>query len=146
MALTVKGYGLALQSLWEGRINLLSDPLMCMLVGADYVFNQNTHKFRSIVIDEIQGSGYVTGGKQITGIQLGYTTGTKTLKLTGSNLVWPGVTFEDAKGAVVYVGGDRPVTAQPLISYVDFGELVDRNDTPFLLNWPAGGILTMAVP
>lgn len=146
MAVTPKAYGLFLQSLWEGRVNLASNPLMCMLVGPEYVPNQNTHKFRSVVIDEIQGSGYTAGGKQVTGIQLGYTAATRTLKISGSNLVWPGVTFQDARYGVLYVGGPVAISQQPLVAYVDFGEDVDRTDTPMTINWPAGGIMTMAVP
>jgi hypothetical protein len=146
MAVTPVAYGLFLQSLWEGRIDLTVDPLMCMLVGDAYVPNQNTHKFRSIVIDEIVGSGYGAGGKQVTGVQLTYEMANKRLVLTGSNLVWPSVTIEDAAYGVLYVDNGMPLTAQPLVAYVDFGELVDRTDEPFAINWPVAGIMTMAVP
>ena len=135
-----------LQSLLEGRINLQMHRLMCALISTDYTPNQNTHKFRSIVIDEVLGSGYVTGGKQITGVQLTYETVNRRLKLTGSNLVWPSVTVNDVRYAVIYVDNELAVTAQPLVAYVDFGENVDRSDEPFNINWPASGILTMTVP
>lgn len=146
MAVTPKAYGLFLQSLMEGRVDLINDPLMCMLVGTSYTPNQNTHKFKSIVIDEILGSGYTAGGKQVTGLQLTYEGVNKRLKITGTNLVWPSVTISNARYGVLYVASDLPITAQPLMGWVDFGEDVDRTDEPFAINWPATGIMTLAVP
>ncbi|QHB37446.1 hypothetical protein SEA_LEOPARD_39 [Mycobacterium phage Leopard] len=146
MAVTPKAYGLFLQSLLEGRIDALNYPIMCALVGSGYTPNQNTHKFRSVVTNEIIGSGYANGGKQVTGIQLQYTAGSRTLKLTGSNVVWPGITFSGARYAVLYSAPPVAISAQPLIAYVDFGANINRVDTPFEIVWPAGGILALAVP
>lgn len=148
MAVTPKAYGLFLQSMTEGRVALGLDPLMCMLVAPGYTPNQNTHKFKSIVTNEILGSGYTAGGIEVTGIQLTYTGATKTLKVTGSNLVWPSVTFPSPgpKYGVLYIASDLPITAQPLVAWVDFGENVSRTDEPFYITWPPGGIITLAVP
>lgn len=148
MAVTPKAYGLMLNSLWEGRINLAIDPLMCMLVDADYTPNQDTHKFRSVVTNEIVASGYAGGGKAVTGVQLTYDMPNNRLTLSGGNMVWPAVTFPTPgpRYAVLYVGSPLPATAQPLVAYIDFGENVAREDEPFYINWPPSGILTMAVP
>lgn len=147
MAVIPKAYGLMLQSLWEGRINLSIDPLMCALCAPGYTPNQGTHKFRSIVTNEILGSGYAPGGMQITGAQLTYEIANKRLLVTGSSLVWPSVTFPSPgpKWGVLYVDNGGPITAQPLVAYVDFGENVVRSDEPFTITWPVTGILNQTV-
>jgi hypothetical protein len=132
-------YGLFLESLVEGRINVRQDPMFAMLVTNAYVFNQNTHKFKSIATaGEIQAaSGYVAGGKQVTGLLPTYTGATKQLTIPAGNIAWPAVSFNDVVGAVLYMApaglGDA---AKPLVAYVDFEESVDRANQAFYLNWP----------
>lgn len=146
MAVSPKLYGLALQSLHEGRINLSQNPLKCMIVGSGYTPNQHVHKFRSVVIDEVQGSGYVTGGETVTGVQLIYEQANKRLKITGGNMVWPSTVFSNARYAVLYVDNGGPITLQPLLAFVDFGESISRDDEPFYITWPASGIMSWSVP
>lgn len=140
MALTIRAYGLFLESLVEGRVNVRADSMYAMLVTSAYVFNQNTHKFKSIATPgEVQtASGYVAGGKQVTGILPTYSGVTKKLSIPAGNIVWPTVTFEDVTGAVLYMSpaglGDA---AKPLVAYVDFGESVDRSSQAFYINMPA---------
>jgi hypothetical protein len=147
MAVTFKAYGLFLQSILEGRVDLRTDPLMCMIVKSDYTPNQDTHKFRSVVTNEITGSGYVSGGKQVTGVSLSYTASTNALTIGGGNLVWPGVTWTGARYGVLYVAREGvPITAQPLVAYIDFGADVNRTDAPFYINWSVNGITSLSVP
>lgn len=148
MAVTVTPYGLYMQSLWEGRINTLSDELWCMLVTSGYVFNQHTHKFKSVVSGEIAGSGYVAGGQKVTTSVSTYDSTTKTLKLPAGNIVWPSVSFTGAIGAVLYF---KPVgvtveSAMPLYAFINFGESISRATQAFYLNWPTTGIMRATVP
>src|SRR5256885_9818663 len=124
MAIVAHPYGLFLESLVEGRIDVRSDPMFAMLVTNAYVFNQNTHKFKSIaVVGEIAtASGYVAGGKQVTGVTPTYSGVTKSLTMPAGNLSWPSVTFSGVVGAVLYMApaglGDA---AKPLVAYIDLG-------------------------
>lgn len=140
-------YGLFQESLLEGRISILTDPLMCMITDSGYTPNQHTHKFRSVVTDEIVGSGYVAGGKEVTGLTTTYTSVGKKITLSGSDLVWPTVTWTGARYLVFYFAPDGiPISAQPLVGYGDLGEDIDRAGEPFYVNWSETGLLTLAFP
>lgn len=147
MAVTITTYGLFLQSLTEGRVATNSDELWCMLVTSGYVFNQHTHKFKSVVTGEIAGSGYTPGGQKVTTAPTAYDSPSKTLKLPAGNLAWPSVSFAGAVGAVLYfksIGAAE--NAMPLYAYINFGESVSRDAQAFYLNWPTTGVMKLAVP
>jgi hypothetical protein len=147
MVAIVKPYGLMLQSLIEGRIVTDVDEMWCMLVTSGYVFNQSTHKFKSIVTNELIGSGYAPGGKKVTVSASVYDSPTKTLQLPAGNMAWPSVTFTGAVAAVLYMKPTGfPDNAMPLLYYIDFQESVSRTAEAFYLNWPATGVLKLAVP
>jgi len=147
MAETVTNYGRFTESLLEGRVNLFSDELWCMLVTSAYVFSQHAHKYKSIVTGEITGSGYSPGGQKIGHESPIYDSPTKTVHVPCGNLAWPSVTFTGAVGAVIYVKRDGvPSNAMPLVSYINFGEVVNRNDQAFYMNFPTTGVLKLAVP
>lgn len=145
MAVSATPYGLALQSLVEGRIRLGTDPLMCMICTAGYTPNPNSHKFKNSVTNEIVGSGYTA--QQVTGLGSSYTTVDKTLRVAAGNMLWPSVTWTGAKWGVLYLAPTgAPATAQPLLGYVDFGTAQDRADAPFYINWPGGTLIKLALP
>jgi hypothetical protein len=145
MAVSTTGYGLFHQSILEGRVNLDSDPVFMMLCNSSYVPNTDTHKFRSVVTNEIVGSGYTAGGQQVSGITKDYAS--KKLTINGGPMNWPTVTWSDARYGVVYVAPiDIPITQQPLVCFVDFGVGQNITDGPFYVTWPSTGIITMAWP
>jgi hypothetical protein len=144
-------YGLAMQSLWEGRINVATDQLMGMLCGPTYVPNQNTHKFKSVITSEISDSGYTPGGQQVTGAAASFVAAAGsnpgTLTISGSPLVWPEVTWTAARFLVLYM---QPIGAAPnlcpLVAYVDFGMSEAPADEAFYVEWPSTGILQFKLP
>lgn len=147
MAVTITDYGLFTQSLIEGRVNLASDELWCMLVTSAYIFNQHTHKFKSVVVGEVIGSGYSNGGQKVTFSAPTYDSATKTTKVPAGNLAWPSVTFTGVVGAILYVKTPGfPENAMPLVSHMAFGESVNRSTEAFYINWPATGVMKLAVP
>lgn len=139
MAIVAHPYGLFLESLVEGRINVRQDPMFAMLVTNTYVFNQNTHKFKSVAVtgEITAASGYVAGGKQVTGLIPTYSAAAKSLTIPAGNLAWPTVSFTGVVGAVLYMApaglGDA---AKPLVAYVDFGGAQSRATQAFYINWP----------
>jgi hypothetical protein len=147
MAVTVTQYGLFLQSLIEGRVVPAVDEMWVMLVTSSYTFNQHTHKFKSVVTGELTGSGYTAGGQKVTTSASVYDSPTKTLKIPAGNVAWPSVTFSGAVGAILYMKPSGfPENAMPLIAYISFGESISRSASAFYLNWPATGVLKLAVP
>lgn len=147
MAITPTVYGLFMESLVEARVNVTADEMWCMLVTSAYVFNQHTHKFKSVVSGEIIGSGYAAGGQLVTTGAPSYDMATKQLTLPAGNLVWPSVTWTGATGAILYMNPSGfPDDAKPLVSYIDFGGPQDRVSQAFYVNWAATGVLKLAVP
>lgn len=140
---SIHGYGLFHQSILEGRVDLDSDQVMMMLANSSYVPNADTHKFRSVISNEIVGSGYVAGGLQVTGIGKDYAS--KKVTITAGPLSWPSVTWSDARYGIVYVApNDIPITAQPLMCYVDFVVGQNITDGPFSITWPTTGLIQMS--
>lgn len=147
MAVTPVVYGLFLESLVEGRVNVRSDPMYMMLVTSTYVFNQHTHKFKSVVSGEVAGSGYSAGGKEVTGLVPDYDSATKTLSLPAGNMMWNPVTISGVTGAVMYMKPDGfPTNAMPLVGYLNFNGAVSRDGTALYVNWAATGACKLAVP
>jgi hypothetical protein len=149
MAVTAHPYGLMLESLVEGRINVRADPMYAMLVTNAYVFNQNTHKFKSVATpgEIAAASGYVAGGKQVTGLLPTYSAAAKSLTMPAGNLNWGVISFTGVVGAVLYMApagiGDA---AKPLVAYVDFGGAQSRDNQAFYINWPPSLLTLGPVP
>lgn len=147
MAITPTIYGLFLESLVEGRVDVRSDDMYMMLVTNTYVFNQNTHKFKSVVTGEVVGSGYAAGGKQVTGLVPSYSSVSKILSLPAGNMQWNPVTISGVTGAVLYMKPDgAPTNAMPLVGYLNFNGSVSRDGTALYINWAATGACKLAVP
>lgn len=146
MAITPKLYGLFLESLLEGRVNFNADDIFCMIVTSTYVFNQNSHKFKSAVTGELVGSGYSAGGQLVTTSPPVFTSSNKTLSLPAGNVTWPSVIWTGATGAILYMNPSGfPDDAKPLVAYIDFGGPQNRTDQAFYINWPSTGILKLAL-
>ena len=142
MAVTAKAYGPFLQSLVNKEIDLDSDTLKCMLTTSSYTPNQDTHRYKSDVTNEITGTGYTAGGVTLANVAVSYTAGTNVLKLTSDDPSWASSTLT-ARYAVFYDSTPGSDATRPLISYVDFGENFSSTNGTFLIDIDAAGILTM---
>jgi hypothetical protein len=145
-------YALFMESMIEGLINFESDVFYMMLTDAGYLPNQNAHKFKSIVSNEITYSGYSIGGMQMPISTISYTMANKTLTINASNVQWPLVTFPapGARYGVVYGSHTRDGTnsdsSKPLVGYIDFKTPQIVTDMAFHVNWPASGMMTLKLP
>lgn len=144
----LSNYGLFLQSLLEGRVNLQSDELWVMLVTNSYNFNQNNQKFKSAITAEIVGSGYIAGGQKLVFTPPAYQSGDKTCRVVASNSAWPSVSFNNCRGAVVYCKptGVTNGSQMPLVSYLNFGETISRVNQAFYINWAPTGAIKLGLP
>ena len=113
-------YDNAKKNLWNGTINLASDPLSVALVGSGYVPNQATDQFWSnVVANEVTGAGYTAGGQALTGQTVSADTVNHRGKFTANNVTWSNATVT-AVGAVIYKNTGTASTS-PIIGYIDFG-------------------------
>lgn len=145
MAPTAKLYGKMFESLFNAEINWAAHNIKAMLCTSAYAPDQDTHKYRSSVTNEVSGPGYTAGGVLLAGKSSNYTAGTNTFTLDASDTQWPDSTLT---GRYLVIYDDTPSTAatKPLIGYVDFGAEVSTTSGVFTSVWDAAGILAFTTP
>lgn len=141
MAVSAKWYGLAFQSAFNKEINIDSDALKVMLCTSAYVPDQDAHRYKSSVTNEITGTGYTAGGATLTSVTVTYTAATNTLTIDAADTSWAGSTLV-ARYAVIYDSTPATDATRPLLGYVDFGADVSSTGGAFAITWDAAGILT----
>ena len=137
---TAKAYGLAQQSLANAQIDWDSATVKVMLCTVGYTPNQDTHRYRSDVNNEITGTGYTAGGQTVTGKAVSYNPATKRLSLTCDSVSWPDSTLT-ARHAVWYLDTGSATTS-PLLVCWTFSADVSSSAGPFGLS-PGGALLTL---
>lgn len=142
MALTAKLYGPFLQSLAAKEISLASDTLKAMLCTSSYAPNQDTHRYKSDVTNEVTGTGYTAGGQTLTGVTVTYNATTNTLMLDANDPVWTGSTIT-ARFLVIYDDTPSTTATKPLICYWDFGEDQISSSGNFTATISGSGLATI---
>ncbi len=142
MAVQAAFYGLAVQKMVSGTINLGADTVKTMLVGNGYTVNQDTDAFRSIATttEVAQGganSGYTTGGMLPGNGTVTYDAATNQVRWTHANPSWVG-TFTASK-MVWYKSRGGAATADEVIMYADFGGDQSVTAGTFTYQVPATG-------
>lgn len=141
MAVTAFVYGLALQSVFNKEIDFDTDTVKAMLCTSVYTPNQDTHRYKSSVTNEVVGTGYTAGGVTLTTKTAVYTAGTNTLALDADDPSWTGSTIT-ARYLVFYVDTGSSATS-PLLAYVDLGADVSSTNGTWTYQIPAAGLLTV---
>ena len=144
MAVTAKIYGPAFLSAFNKEIDIDSDTIKAMLCTSSYTPNQDTHRYKSDVTNEVTGTGYTAGGAALTGVTISYTGGTNVLKIDADPTSWPGSTIT-ARYAVIYDSTPGADATRPLIGYVDFGADQSTTNGTFLLDWDPAGLVNVTV-
>ena len=140
MASSWSFYDSFLRDIANGSIDLDTDTIKCMILKNTYTPDAATHdKVDDVESHEISSSGYTTGGETLSGITLTTDNATHKTKFDASDISLSGVTFTNARYAVLYKssGGD-------LIGYVDFGVNLSPSAQAFNIVWNASGIFTLA--
>lgn len=140
MAVTSKTYGLMTLSALAKEINFASDDIRAMLCTSAYVPNQDTHRYKSSVTNEVVGTGYTAGGQALTSKTITYDAGSNTTTLSCANPSWPTSTVT-ARYLVFYDNTPATDATRPLLAYVDFGEDRSTGATTFTYTVPSTGIV-----
>lgn len=142
MAVTAKFYSLFFESLMEKRIDLENDTFKVMLCTSSYTPDQDTHKFKSDVTNEVSGTGYTAGGATVAGgLTISYNASTNVLSFDGADVSWTGATLIGANAPRYAVLYDDTATDDPLVGYVDFGDdSYAPNGGTLSIAWNASGI------
>jgi hypothetical protein len=129
-------YDNAKKNLWNGAINLATDPLNVALVGPGYVPNQAVDQYWSdVAANEVSGTGYTAGGQALSGQSVTADTTNHRGKFTADNVTWPNATVT-AVGAVIYKKAGTPSTS-PIVGYIDFGGAKSSSAGNFTIQWDA---------
>lgn len=144
MAVTAKVYGGFLLSLANKEIDLDTDSLKVMLCTSTYTPNQDTHRYKSDITNEVTGTGYTATGATLTSVTATYDAGTNTFKLDAADTSWTTSTIT-ARYAVIYDSSPASDATRPLICYVDFDADIISSAGTFQITWDAAGIVTAVV-
>lgn len=144
MAVTAFWYGSAFLSVFNKELDIDSDAIKCMLTTSTYSPNQDTHRYKSSVTNEVSGTGYSAGGVTLTNVVQSYTGATNVWAFDADDASWTNASFT-ARYAVVYDSTPSTDATRPLLTYVDFGGDQTVNGANFTIQWDAAGIARVTV-
>lgn len=144
MAVSAKFYGPFFQSLFNKEVDYDTDTIKAMLCSASYTPDQDAHRYKSSVTNEVTGSGYTAGGVTLASKTVTYTPGTNVLALDAADITWAALTAT-SRYCVIY--DDSPATdaTKPLIGFIDFGADVICSGGPMTIQLDAAGMATVTV-
>lgn len=124
MATTAKWFVQALLGQFSGtaarRVDWASDTIKVALVKSAYTPDQDNHDFwNDVSANEVSGTGYTAGGKEINEKSVSADAATNTVRLKGKTVEWKEVTVE-FRYAVVYKDTGEAATS-PVLLYLDAG-------------------------
>lgn len=136
---TSKAYGSLGLSVFAKELNYSADSIKAMLTTSAYVPNQDTHRYKSSITNEVVGTGYTAGGVALAGKTITYDAASNTVTLKCNNPAWATSTIT-ARYLVFYDDTPAGDAAKPLIAYVDFGADVSSSASTFTYIVPTSGI------
>jgi hypothetical protein len=134
-----KVYGMALEKVWSGLIDVTTDTLTVSLHDTSYIPDQGSDGFFTLP-GEITGTGYTSGGNDLVGVALTYDAATATVKLDCDNPIWLGATLTGIRYAVFRKNTGSDATS-PLLAYMDFLSDQSCTATAFSIVIPGTGLL-----
>lgn len=144
MATVAKFYGKFLQSLFNKEIDFDSDTIKVMLCTSAYTPDQDTHRYKSDVTNEITGSGYTAGGITLTSATVTYDAANNRITFDAADAEWNPATIT-ARHVVIYDATPGADTTRPLIAFMSYDADVSSTAAPFRLIWDAAGICSLSV-
>jgi hypothetical protein len=139
-----KVYGSSLITMVNGEWAFIGGSVKALLCSASYTPNQDTHKYRSDLTNELSTAGGYTAGGVVLGTKsTPYTALTKTMALLCANIVYSAVTLS-ARYCIIYLDTGVSGTS-PLISYIDFGSTQSPSSQNLQLTINAAGLITYQV-
>ena len=147
MAISAHYYTSFFKSAFNKEVDLdEASKIKLMLCNEDYSPNQDTHRYKNSVTNEVSGTGYTAGGKALTSVTV--TVGTKTITIDADDVSWTNATLVSDNapryGVLYYDTGTS--STSPLIGYIDFGDSTYApNGGTLSIAWNSAGIATVTV-
>lgn len=143
-AVTAFWYGSAFLSVFNKEADIDTDVVKTMLTTVSYVPDQDAHRYKSSVTNEVSGTNYTATGTTLTTPSQSYTGGTNVWAFDADDALWSTSTIT-ARIAVVYDSTPGTDATRPLFSYVDFGADQSSSGGDFKIVWAAGGLFKVTV-
>ena len=132
-------YNSYFKNLGEANIDFSSDTIKVALLSSSYTPNFDTHENFDDLTNEVSGTGYTAGGKEITTKSFSQDNANDKAVFDGDDVSWTGSTIT-ARYAVIYKDTGTPSTS-PLIELLDFEADEESDSGTFKIEWNADGIL-----
>ncbi len=117
MAGTWKWFGLAVEKMAEGSIDIDTDTFKLMLTTSAYTPNQDTHDFRDDVTPEVANSGtYAAGGATLAGGTFAYDAASNEYRIAWTSPAFTSATIT-ARTAVIYKSRGGASSADEVLAY-----------------------------
>lgn len=143
---TTKVYGLALEHLIAGDIQIGVHTIKCALMEVGYTPAQDLDEsWDDISTYEASGTGYTAGGVELTTISPTYDSGTNTLSIACDDPAWTGLTLDNPVRYAVFYRENTTGATSWLLAYSDFGSNQDVTGGNASVVIPATGLLTLQV-
>lgn len=128
----------------DNAVDFNATQFSLMLVTASYTPQFDTHTVKTDAsgseITSGGSTGYVAGGKALSGITLSRTSNnTSVITWDADNISWTNSTISSAAGGVLY---DNTTSGLPLVGFIDFGGSFSTTAGTFEVQWNASGIFT----
>ncbi len=143
MAITASGmYGLTLEKMFIDTAgqSLEAETHNTLMVEDGYTHNYDTHDFRDDLTNEVSGTGYTSGGENLTSTDITLSSGT--LTYDAADVTWSSSTISNAMAAVTYFDVGSAATDQ-LIMLHDFVTAASSSSGDFTIQWNASGLFTL---
>ena len=115
-----------------------SDDVRCALLTNNCTGDKDHTAWSDISADEVSGTAYSTGGKQMTGLSITEYSSNDRVKLDADDVTWQTSNIT-AYYACLY---DSSVTNH-LIALIDFGDTKESDGGDFTIQWSTAGIIVM---
>jgi hypothetical protein len=122
-------YNSCIEDLANNNVDFGADSFKLMLVTSSYAANKDTHDKRDDVTNEVEGTGYTSGGAA-SACTVTKDTATDRVVLSFASVSWATATIT-AAGGVIYKSRGGASSADELIAYVDFGGNVSATGVTF---------------
>lgn len=116
-------------------LNVHTSPLRVILLSSEYNPNPSHKKYNELVGYEVNGNGYVAGGKLLESVEMNSDEVDSIIKITADPVTWENSSL-NVRYAAIY-----EESTGTLIACFDFEEIKTSLNGNFTVEWPVEGFV-----
>ncbi len=142
---TVDLYNDAVEKLGNQTFDWVNDNHRVALLGSGYTITQTHTQWSDISAQQVTGTGYSAGGKDLAGENIDVATD-GTAKFDATDISWTGSTITARYAAVIVGLAATTTSTDPLVCVVALDTTTDVSSTAgtFKIQWNADGLFTLS--